>query len=159
MQGFGGLLDDLLPVRAFGLAGVDGDDPAARRIQVSAEPEHRPVVVNKGVVGIEVREQFHHRRGRILQILVENPVPCVGALSDHDDQIVPVVRDSAAEAPFLLVGPMIHQCVFGLWGAEPVVVEFLEKQSALEFVLLPRLVETAVEESLAILRPGGAGKP
>src|SRR5213078_4297358 len=59
---------------------------------------------------------------------------------------------------FLLVGPMIYQFVFGLRSAEPMVIEFLEKQSAFEFILLLWFVEPAVEESPAILRPGRVGE-
>ena len=151
--------NDFPPVRALRVADVDGDDPAARGLQVRSEPEHRSVVVNKRVVGIEVGEQFHHRLAKVLQILIEKAITCVGALRDRDDQITPVVGDGATEAPFLLVGPMIHQFVFGLRGAEPMVIELLEKQGAFEFVLLLRFVETAVEESFPILRPGSAGEP
>ena len=46
--------DDLLPVGAVGVARVDGDQPAARRLVVGLEVEDRAVVADEVVLVIEV---------------------------------------------------------------------------------------------------------
>ena len=54
LQGLGGLWDDLFPVFATRFAGIDGNDSPARRVEIGVEPEHRPVIVDEIVTGIEV---------------------------------------------------------------------------------------------------------
>src|ERR1051325_7885995 len=130
---------------AFRVSDVDGDDATPRGIQVGAKPEERSVVIDERVVGVEVGEQFLHGGAEFLEVPVEDPVPGVGALVDRDDEITTVIRDGPVECPLLLVGPMIDQFVRRLGCAQAGVKELLEKEAALEFVFLFRLVERSEE--------------
>ena len=55
-----GLRDEFFPSRAFGSAGVDGDEATARSFEIGEEPEHGAVIADEVVAGIEVVEQFDH---------------------------------------------------------------------------------------------------
>ena len=59
------------------------------------------------------------------QVLVEDAVLALRPLLTADDQVAAVFGHVAAEAPFLLVGPLVDQLVLGLRRAELVVVELL----------------------------------
>ena len=56
-QRLGRLGYQLDPVLGLGLSRVDRDDLAARCILVGLEPEDRAVVVDEGVVGVELADQ------------------------------------------------------------------------------------------------------
>ena len=70
----------LLPALGLGLAHIDGDDAAARRVLVGAEVEARAVVAHELVEGVEILEKFYCSRLLLLQVLVEDAVLRVGAL-------------------------------------------------------------------------------
>ena len=66
--------DDLAPVRTMRMRGIDGDDAAVRGLQIGAEKEDWPVVVDEIVARVEVVEQFHDRGFRVGKILVIDAV-------------------------------------------------------------------------------------
>ena len=50
--------DDLLPVLAFRLAGVDGDQPAHRGVQIGDEVEDRAIIADEIVLVFEAVDQI-----------------------------------------------------------------------------------------------------
>ncbi len=80
-------------------------------------------------------------------------VPCV----DGDNQIMAVVGDVAAEQHFFIVRTLVDKFIFGLRGAEPVIVELLEI-IGLAHGRAGGLVVPAVEESFVVFGPGSAGE-
>ena len=43
-----------------GCRSIDGDQSASRSIQISLNPEHRPLVVDELVLRVEIIQHFHH---------------------------------------------------------------------------------------------------
>jgi hypothetical protein len=62
------------------------------------KPEHRAVVVNELVLGVEVVEQFDDLSVGLGEILVVEPILRRRALPDRNDEIVPIVGNGAVEA-------------------------------------------------------------
>src|ERR1051325_4579964 len=77
-----GLWDQFAPVRTLRFGDIDRDDTASRRILVGAKQKGFADVVNKGVVGVKIVEEFDNFGVRRLEILIENAVPRVSALPD-----------------------------------------------------------------------------
>ena len=151
-----GLRDEFFPSRAFRIAGIDGDEATARGLEVGVEPEHRTVIAHEVVAGIEVVEQFDHRRAGLLQILIEEPISRIGALADRKHQVVPIVGHARSEAPLGLVLALVHEPVGRLCHADSVKIDFLEfihcRQRGPRF----RRVVPRVVKSRAILGPRNA---
>ena len=150
--------NDFLPVFALRLGDVDRDDAMARRFQIRAEPEHRPVVVDEGVIRVEIHQQLDDRRVGLLQVLVEDAVFGIGALRGRDDEIMAVIGHGPVEIPILVIGPMINEFVLGLRRPEPMIIEFVEVIGFRQPGLFGRFVVTRVKKSLAIFCPGRARK-
>ena len=120
------LRDEFFPGGAFGSAGVDGDEATARGLQIGEEPEHRAVIAHEVVAGIEVVQQFDDRRAGLLQILIEETVPCIGALADREQQVVAIVRHARAQSPLGLVLALVHEPVGRLCHPDGVKIDFLK---------------------------------
>ena len=148
--------DDLLPVRRLRPAGVDGNQPAAGRINVGLEPEDRAVVVEERVFVVEVVDQLDEGRVGRAQGLVEDAVLVVRPLRHGDDQVRAVVGDAAVELPFLLVGTLVDEVVFLLGCPERVEVELVIIVGPLQVLAGLRLGEAAVVEAASVPGPRSA---
>ena len=156
-RGFG-LRDEFLPGRAFRGAGVDGDEPTARGLEIREEPEHRSVIAHEIVAGIEVVEQFDHRGTGLPEILIEEPVPRIGALADREQQVVAIIGHARAEAPLGLVLALVHQPVGRLRRAHGVEVDLLEFIHRRQRGSGLRGVVAGVVEARAVFGPRDAGE-
>ncbi len=76
LQRRGGLRHHGFPVLAIGPADVDGDDAAARGVEVGVEVEDRPVVGDELVHGVEVVDQVDRQPKRLVQVLVGDRGSC-----------------------------------------------------------------------------------
>lgn len=146
--------DDFAPVRSVGAGDVDGNHPGARA-SGGPEPKDGSVVVDEGVVGVEVHEELDDGCIVFGEIAVQDPVARVGAFGGGDDEVIAVIRDAAHEVPLLLVGSIKNQDVAGLGSAESVEVEFVEVIGAGQGFAGFGGVVAAVEEPGAVLVPGG----
>jgi hypothetical protein len=151
-----GLRDDVHPVLALGLGGVDRDDLAPRCVEVGLEPQHGAVVAKQAVLGVEVVQQRRDVPAALGQILEVDPVLLLGALPDVDDQGLTVVGDHTGVAPLGLLGVVVDQFVLGLGGADLVEVQLLVEVDLLQRVL--GLGVAAVEEAAVVVGPGGAAE-
>src|ERR1043166_4789043 len=133
-----GLGDQFAPVGALWLRNIDGDDTSSRRILIGAKETAFADIVDKGVVGVEIVEQFHHAVPGRLKILIENAVASVSALPDGNNQVAAIICNAAVEAPFFLVGTIIDEDVPILICAETMEVKFVVIIHALERELLPQ---------------------
>ena len=157
------LRDDLPPARTLGVPRVDRDHPLARRVQVGHEVEEGPFVPDEAVARVEVVEQPHDvtrhaRPSRVPQVEIVDPVPPIGAEPDGEDRVAAVVRDFGGDAPVGMLGPLVHQHVLRLIGAQAVVVQLLKPVLGKERVLARGLGVAAVEEPDAVVRPGRVGE-
>src|SRR5579859_1740160 len=75
-----------------------------------------------------------------------------------DDQVAAIVGDFTTEAPILMVGPLVDQCVVGLRRAKPVKIKFVEIIHAGKRLARSGLVIAAVVKSAIVPAPGRAGK-
>ena len=75
-------------------------------------------------------------------------------MPDVDHQVTPVLCHLAVEPPLLLVGALVHQPVFGLVGAQPVVIQLVIVVGLFERGPCRRVV-TAVEKALVPGIPAG----
>ena len=107
---------------------------------------------------VEVVQQLHDLRVGHPQITVENAVPMIRPLPHADHQITPIVRHVPAEAPLLLIRPLVNQRVLRLRGADTMIKKLLKIIRALQRFARFRLLVTAVKKALAVLRPGRAGE-
>jgi hypothetical protein len=64
------LSHDRLPIRPHGIAGIDGDQAAARGVEIGLEPEDRTVVVDELISSVEFVQQLDNLRVRLVEILV-----------------------------------------------------------------------------------------
>ena len=108
------------------MASVDGDHASAGSVEIGLEPEDGTVVVDEDVLSVEVVEQLHDRRIRLREVFVVEAVLGRRALRDADDQVVAVIGDVAGEYHLFVVGALVDEFVFGLRGAEAVIVELLK---------------------------------
>src|SRR5689334_9357618 len=104
-----GLWDQFAPVRTLRFGDIDRDDTTTRRILVGAKEKGLADIVNKGVVGVKIVEEFDDFGVRRLEILIENAVASVSALPDGNSEIAAIICHAAVEAPFLLVGTIIDK--------------------------------------------------
>ena len=155
---FGGLRNDLAPVRARGLGDINGDHAAARGIQIGVDPKERAVVVNKTVLGIKIIEQLHHGRAGQGEVLIVEPVAGVGAFGDVDEQVMAIVSHGGAEAPVFMIRAIVHQAVGGLRRPDDVIIDFLEIIHLGELSVGLGLIVAGIEKAFAILGPGRAGE-
>src|SRR5262249_16132558 len=148
--------NDDAPTVTARFARVNGNDAAARSVEIAAEPENRAVVADKGIGSVEAVDQFDDatagtlRAGPGTEFFVEDQVFRVGSSPDVDNQIAAIFGYFSAKAPLLLIFPLVNQLVFCLRSAQPVEVEFMKVIRILEFGLLIRLVIAAIKKSFAI---------
>lgn len=92
------LRHDRLPVGALGGASVDGDQAAARCVEVGLEPKDGTIVIDELVLGIEVVEQLDDLRVRLAEVFVVEAVFGRCALLDGNDEVAAIVGDSGVES-------------------------------------------------------------
>ena len=68
------LLDHRFPVRFLWVLCINRDQLPTRSVPISANPKHRPVIVDEAILRVEVIEQFHDFRIRFSQIFVVKAV-------------------------------------------------------------------------------------
>ncbi len=146
-----------LPVGAFGVAGVDGDDAAAGSVEIGVEPEDGAIIVDKGILGFEDIDQFHYGRIGLGKVFVIEAVLRRRVFDNGDDEIAAVIADAAAKHHLFDIRALVDQFVFGLSGAEAVEIELLEIIGIAQGGA-GGLVVTAVVETFAVFGPGCAGE-
>ena len=150
--------DQLLPVRFVRLADVNGDDSAARRVQVRFEVEDGAVVAEERVFVVESGNQIDRLSFLRLQVLVDDAVFAVGAFPDRDDEVSAIFAGGRLEAPVGVIGPAIDEGVVGLFGADFVIVNLLVLVGVLKLGSHLRFVVAGIVEALAIGRPRRLGE-
>ena len=162
LQDFVGLRDDFLPIGPLRLRHFDGDQAAARGIEIGAEVEFLAVVADEGELRIEAGNEFDDLGivvGTVArQILDEHLILSFRSTPHTDYQVAAVVGHAAGEAPLLFVRPLVDECVFFLLIAEAMVIELLKVIRAGKLFVLFRLVVTAVVKALVVGRPRNGGK-
>src|SRR5690606_12000564 len=97
-----------------GLAGVDSDDAAARRVLVGVKPEHRSLIAEEVVHGVELADERLYDRVLRTQRFEVHLVDRTSAFGDLDEKIATVLGDRCARAPLWVLGCLEDQRVFGL---------------------------------------------
>src|SRR6266571_1949638 len=146
------LRDQLLPLCAFWIAGVDGYDPATRRIPGGMEVEDGAAVADGVVDGIGVVQQANEGAVTI-HLAVVNTVFRGGAVRDKEDEIGAIIGDGRIKGEFFEIGPLVDKLILGLGCADPVPVDAAEGV----FVFLrysARLWKAVVKKARVIVPPG-----
>ncbi len=151
------LWNERLPVRLVGPGRVNGNQPPARCVEVRAEVEDRAVVADESVGGFKLGDEFDD--GRIgLQVFVKEAVAAVGSLPHVEHQVAAIVANFGAEAPIVVVGPLVDQHIVGLRRVEAVEIELLILvQRGVSQAIFGLLVARVVE-ARAVFEPGRAGE-
>ena len=149
------LWNDRLPVFRLRLSRVDCHQLPPWSLAVGHDPERRTVVAHEPVLRVELVQELDDRGARAGKILVEDAV-LDQIFVRADDQILAILGDFPAHVPVRLVGAFVHEQVVRLCSAEFVQVDFMKSIGVLQFRAGHRLLEPAVEETLAILGPGWA---
>ena len=91
-----GLRNYFPPIRPLGLAQINGNQPAARGIEVGFKKQHRSVVAHISIFVVEVVDYLHRHRVHLGQILDGYAVAIRAAQFDGYHQVSAVVRNFAA---------------------------------------------------------------
>jgi len=79
------LRNERFPVGALGMAGVYGDEAAARGVKICLKPEDRAVVVDEIVLSVEIVKQLDYRCVRLREVLVVQAILRLSTLPDGND--------------------------------------------------------------------------
>src|SRR5207253_8261989 len=100
--------------------------------KIGFEKEDRAVVADEGVFMLEVIDQIHDRAIGFGKILVSDAELVGGADMRGENEVPAVLRDLGAEAPFRMIGPLVHKHVVVLRRSHAMVVDLLIEGEAVK---------------------------
>ena len=125
IEGFGGLRDDRFPVGGFGIGEIDRDEFLSGGIAIGLDEKFGVDVSGEAIRGVEFVEELNDFGVGLGEVFVEKAVLGIGTLRDVDDEEAFVIGQPGVEAPLGVIRTFVDEGVFGLRGAELVVVDFL----------------------------------